>query len=487
MKLFSARPLGDVPFGTLALCGIAVMCFFTLMPRFAHAAAVTVSAVTATTTPAYTNTGFATTTRAKVGDTIQYQLTLSGGAPLVAPQINILGTGSTTMSGSTVNWFYATTTTSNTSVWNDGPVTFKISVGQDTLVGTATTTVTALTAGSNITFDKTGPTLNSVSWNDVDSSTQFSATDTMTLTFSETMATSTITSGNVDTTLALSGSHTFGSSPTVSWNTAGTVLTLTLGTSPTVATADTIDPTTAVKDAIGNNDATVASLTITDNVAPGNPTGLTDTTFSGSTDIALASIGSLLIRYTTDGSTPSCSVGTLYVPFVTISETLTVKAIGCDEANNPSSVVTAVYTHTGNGGGGGHSSRTPATPATPATHLTGCVPGSGDLFDITSGKSCTIRAVPATPSSAANTASSASLFTRNLDSGATGNDVKALQMFLNTHGYTIASSGPGSSGNETSTFGSLTKLALVKYQKAKGITPSVGYFGPKTRASVSAE
>ncbi|MDB5244793.1 MAG: hypothetical protein JWN18_663, partial [Parcubacteria group bacterium] len=415
MKLFSVSPLSL----TIAAAFAAMLVLFSATPKSAHAAAVTVSALTATSTPAYSNTGFATTTRAKVGDTIQYQLTLSGGAPLVAPQINILGKGSTTMSGATTNWYYATTTTSNSSVWNDGLVSFQISVGQDTLVGTATTTVTALTTGSNITFDKTSPTLNTVSWTDVDGSTQFSATDTLTLTFSETMATSTIVSGNVDTTLALSGSHTFGTSPTVAWNTAGTVLTITLGTSPTVATADTVDPTTAVKDAIGNNDATVSALAISDTVPPGNPTGLADTESHGS-QVTLTATGSSQIRYTTDGSTPTCSVGTVYSGELSITETITLKAIACDEANNTSSVVSAVYTHIGNGGGGSsggsHSRAKPATPAIPAvTHATGCVPGSGDLFDTTSGKSCTVSATPASPASPAwSNASPSARFNRDL-------------------------------------------------------------------------
>lgn len=479
MKSFTMYSLNNVSLNIAVLCGAIFVFSFVFMPRFAHASAVTVSAFTATSTPAYTNTGLATTTRAKVADTIQYQLTLSGGAPLIPPQINILGTGSTTMTGSGNNWRYATTTTSNASVWNDGLVTFKVSVGQDTLVATATTTVTAVTSGSNITFDKTGPTLNSVSWSDVDDSTQFSATDTLTLTFNETMATTTITSGNVDTTLALSGSHTFGSSPTVSWNAAGTVLTLTLGTSPTLATADTVDPSTAVKDAIGNNDATPSALAVTDNVAPGSPTGLADKTFHGGKTVSLASSGSTSIYYTIDGTTPTCSTGTLYTPSITVADSITMKAVGCDDAGNASAVTTAIYTHTGNGGGVGGPLR--AVPAVPATRLAGCTPGSGDLFDVTSGKSCAIQATPAVPSSSSHR------FGANLSAGSSGNDVQALQQFLNTHGYTVAMSGPGSPDSETSFFGGLTKTALIKYQKAKGIVPAVGYFGPKTRAAINAE
>ena len=77
-------------------------------------------------------------------------------------------------------------------------------------------------------------------------------------------------------------------------------------------------------------------------------------------------------------------------------------------------------------------------------------------------------------------------FTRDLEVGSTGADVKALQVYLNSHGYAVSSSGPGSPGNETERFGGLTRAALAKLQKAAGITPAVGYFGPKTRAYVNA-
>ncbi|MHB8660519.1 MAG: peptidoglycan-binding domain-containing protein [Minisyncoccota bacterium] len=65
--------------------------------------------------------------------------------------------------------------------------------------------------------------------------------------------------------------------------------------------------------------------------------------------------------------------------------------------------------------------------------------------------------------------------------GATGGDVRQLQRFLNAHGFAVASTGAGSPGNETEYFGSATRAALVKFQAVSGITPSVGYFGPKTR------
>ncbi len=76
-------------------------------------------------------------------------------------------------------------------------------------------------------------------------------------------------------------------------------------------------------------------------------------------------------------------------------------------------------------------------------------------------------------------------FTRDLELGMSGPDVKELQKYLNSNGFTIASSGAGSTGNETTLFGSLTKSALIKFQIAKKISPAVGYFGPVTRNAIN--
>ncbi len=77
-------------------------------------------------------------------------------------------------------------------------------------------------------------------------------------------------------------------------------------------------------------------------------------------------------------------------------------------------------------------------------------------------------------------------FTRNLTVGSTGADVRALQQWLNANGYQVSASGAGSPGNETQYFGPATRTALAKYQAAVGISPAAGYFGPITRARVSA-
>ena len=69
--------------------------------------------------------------------------------------------------------------------------------------------------------------------------------------------------------------------------------------------------------------------------------------------------------------------------------------------------------------------------------------------------------------------------TRLLKLNMTGDDVKALQVYLNTHGFPIALTGAGSLGHETTKFGLLTKKAVIAFQKAHNLTPD-GIVGPKT-------
>lgn len=62
---------------------------------------------------------------------------------------------------------------------------------------------------------------------------------------------------------------------------------------------------------------------------------------------------------------------------------------------------------------------------------------------------------------------------------------RQLQRFLNTNGFPVALTGPGSLNNETDTFGELTRQALIKFQQANGITPALGIFGPITKAFIN--
>jgi hypothetical protein len=84
-------------------------------------------------------------------------------------------------------------------------------------------------------------------------------------------------------------------------------------------------------------------------------------------------------------------------------------------------------------------------------------------------------------------------FTRYLEVGSKGTDVTELQQFLNEEGYAVASSGPGSAGNETDYFGALTKNALIKFQDAEsaeilapaGLKSGTGIFGYYTMLAVN--
>ena len=85
------------------------------------------------------------------------------------------------------------------------------------------------------------------------------------------------------------------------------------------------------------------------------------------------------------------------------------------------------------------------------------------------------------------------LFNKNMNIGSNGNDVLMLQKLLNQNGFTLAASGAGSAGNETSMYGRATFNAIKKLQekyKDKILTPSglrkgTGYFGESTRKYIN--
>ncbi len=99
--------------------------------------------------------------------------------------------------------------------------------------------------------------------------------------------------------------------------------------------------------------------------------------------------------------------------------------------------------------------------------------------------------VVTTPSGPVALVPSNQVLTENLVLGTISPQVKILQQFLNQDLSTqIAQSGPGSNGQETEKFGSLTKEAVIKFQIKYGIIKDrtdqfAGTVGPNTREKIN--
>ena len=79
-----------------------------------------------------------------------------------------------------------------------------------------------------------------------------------------------------------------------------------------------------------------------------------------------------------------------------------------------------------------------------------------------------------------SSATAAYNFASDLTIGSKGDQVTALQSFLESKGQLTMPTGVAKGY-----FGNLTKAALAAYQASVGISPAVGYFGPKSRAYVN--
>jgi len=102
--------------------------------------------------------------------------------------------------------------------------------------------------------------------------------------------------------------------------------------------------------------------------------------------------------------------------------------------------------------------------------------------------------VPSEASAASTTSVSSGrdVVTLDLRVGMRSAQALLVQRILNAKGYAVAASGPGSAGQETEYFGSLTRDAVRRFQCATGIVCagdewSTGYgrVGPKTRAALN--
>lgn len=90
-------------------------------------------------------------------------------------------------------------------------------------------------------------------------------------------------------------------------------------------------------------------------------------------------------------------------------------------------------------------------------------------------------ATTATPNNTNNTIRK--IFRRNLALKSVGEDVKALQQFLNRQGFTVARKGPGSKGYETTKFGLTTRSALMRFQRYYKVR-ATGILDIKTRTII---
>lgn len=111
--------------------------------------------------------------------------------------------------------------------------------------------------------------------------------------------------------------------------------------------------------------------------------------------------------------------------------------------------------------------------------------GGGGAVSSVGGESSSIS--PETTAVSSSVSASASInpaFSGTLSPGSTGTGVKDLQIFLNSEGYTVAQTGPGSSGDETTYFGALTSGALRRFQSAHSL-PSTGVLDATTEAVIN--
>jgi YVTN family beta-propeller protein len=209
----------------------------------------------------------------------------------------------------------------------------------------------------------------------------------------------------------------------------------------------------------------------------------TTTTYTATTSVG-GSLGITTFSDTVTGLT--CNTTYHYRAYATNSQgtgtssdaTFTTSACPVEEVVVTPTVTTipGSWSSPTSGGSGGSSSSYSAptvtsspvpTPTQPVTPTTPTSPNLKDLFTTPTG----------TPF----------VFKTNLTVSPKQNpDIQKLQKLLNTLGFTVAKTGAGSVGKETSTFGKATQNALMKFQKAQGIKPASGVFGPATQAKVNA-
>ncbi len=270
-------------------------------------------------------------------------------------------------------------------------------------------------------------------------------------------ATTTCSSASVDITTATTLTDDV---YTVQYSQSNNIRETTLSPSISV-TVDTTDPTTSIVSVDTDSTSPYSSLNTSPQIALSS---VVDDTISIPDFTCLPTPATSLVVVCT--RTTPYSIGAK-------TEIVTIQDLAGNQATTSISfsIESAPVVSSGGGGGfsGGGSSSSYVHPS-----LTS--------FTTTNNTQATSTLNPISTSTTSTTSNIANIiFSTNLRQNSRGQDVKNLQIFLNTTGYIVSTRGNGSKGNETNFFGPATRAALIRFQKAYNIKPAYGFFGPITR------
>lgn len=352
----------------------------------------------------------------------------------------------------------------NSALFSDGSYTL-VAVARDTAGNYATST------SVSITIDNTAPT---PTFTTPTNGSYASSTVTLAATATDNNSVSGVQFKVGNTNI---GSEDTSSPYTVSWDSTGVadgsktlnaVVRDVAGNYATSSITVTVDNTAPVISAVSSGSLTTSGATIT---------WTTDTTADSLVEYGLTS------SYTAS-STYSASLVTSHsttLSGLSANTTYHYRVISVDAAGNrtngsdntfTTSAETVTNTTPSGGGGSGSRGYTAPTVTPVLIPRDTCLPGH--LYNTLTGEKCIVTPIPTT-----------TIFTKDLYLGLVDPEVKLLQVFLNTHDYTVSKTGNGSPGREINRFGLGTRSALQAFQRDNGIRPVNGRLGPVTRSLVN--
>jgi hypothetical protein len=231
---------------------------------------------------------------------------------------------------------------------------------------------------------------------------------------------------------------------------------------------------------IGGSVSGLTGTVVLQNNSGDNLTITSNSSFTFNTNIASGSTYSVSVL--TQPSSQTCSVsngsGTVSGDVTSVSVNCTTNSV----APTPSPLAKQTTSYSTSGGSVSASTLAQILAPSPATtaYLNSL---NNQVQGCPTGFTCTSKPIT----------NSQSVFTGNLQLGMTSSNVKQLQIFLNSQGFTVAKTGAGSSGHETTYFGPATKAALMRFQLAYkkeiltplGLTDPTGFFGEMTIREVN--